>query len=196
MFRFKFICEDLISPSTEPNTMTFWHGGNLDSSYEDSIAQKSGRWEFGPGLYLTTHYGTAVKYSKGSRKLYQIVVKKGTDISEVKLESAIVKDWVKNNCLGSKKKEVIYAIDMRGEKIDADIFLNIIVNHKAIQSSKTRALRQFLIQNGIDYCLVPNAFGWGEMMMVLFNMRKIVKQTQIKPKDKLSTYELESEWVK
>ncbi len=30
--------------------------------------QSKGRYESGPGLYLTTHYETARKYAKGGRK--------------------------------------------------------------------------------------------------------------------------------
>ena len=42
--------------------MNVWHGGKLEDSYQDSISHKKGRWEHGPGLYLTTHYDTAKKY--------------------------------------------------------------------------------------------------------------------------------------
>jgi len=45
-------------------TMSFWHGGNLDD-YDDVIAHKKGRSEFGPGLYLTTSWDVVQKYRKG-----------------------------------------------------------------------------------------------------------------------------------
>jgi hypothetical protein len=78
MLTFKeYLKEDSISPSTEPNTMSLWHGGDLEGAYQETISHKKGRSEWGPGLYLTTHYGTAQKYSKGSRKLYMITIKKG-----------------------------------------------------------------------------------------------------------------------
>lgn len=44
----------------------------------------------------------------------------------------------------------------------------------------------FLVENGIDYSTVNNPFGWGETMLVLFNMRKIVKATIVKSTDKLT----------
>ena len=58
-------------------TMTFWHGGNLDTSTD--VSHKTGRWEYGPGLYLTTQFDVVQKYAKGSRKLYRVVVEKGVD---------------------------------------------------------------------------------------------------------------------
>lgn len=67
----------------EKSVFRFWHGGNLENK-GDVINHKSGRYEYGPGLYLITHYETALKYSKGSRKLYLISVEVGTDINDVK----------------------------------------------------------------------------------------------------------------
>lgn len=54
----------------------------------------------------------------------------------------------------------------------------------------TKGQRKFYIDNNIDYNIVYNPFGWGEKMMVLFNMRKIVNIKRIFPKDKISQYDL------
>ena len=67
---------------SETNTMTFWHGGNLDDYNQGAINQKAGRYEYGPGLYLITKYSEAIKYAKGSRKLYKVTVEKGNNISK------------------------------------------------------------------------------------------------------------------
>jgi hypothetical protein len=64
------------------------------------------------------------------------------------------------------------------------------LNEKAIKSTNTRYLREFFIDNGIDYEIVDNPFGWGEEMMVLYNMKKIVNVIHIKPTDKISEYDL------
>ena len=90
------------STSSPTNNMTFWHGGNLDE-YNEIISQKNGRYEFGAGLYLTTHYDTALKYSKGSRKLYLVTVEKGNDINNALLEPNIVKDFINSHIIGNKK---------------------------------------------------------------------------------------------
>lgn len=174
-----------------PGTTNFWHGGNLDS-YDDVIAQKNGRYEYGPGLYLTTQFEVAEKYAKGSRKMYLVTVADGVDIRNAVLSEQAVQGFIKTFVVGSKRKEIWerfqkYRVD-GGFK--AYVFNNIILNEKAIKSTNTVNLRQFYVENGIDYDMVDNAFGWGEKMMVLFNMKKIVSTKILKPGEVPEKYNL------
>jgi hypothetical protein len=43
---------------------------------------------------------------------------------------------------------------------------------------------------GVDYCIVDNAFGWHEKMIVLYDMKLIITKTVIKPKDKIEVFDL------
>jgi hypothetical protein len=61
--------------------MEFYHGGKL-SFIDESFKYKSNRVVYGAGLYLTTYYDVAKKYTKGSRKLYKIELNQGNDISD------------------------------------------------------------------------------------------------------------------
>lgn len=178
------------------STLTLWHGGNLEYGQEN-ISHKGGRWEHGPGLYLTTHYDTARKYSKGSRKLYRVVIKKGTNIQDVNLPVSAVMDFAESYFIKSKRKEVVSRIEKRvnNNTINADTFLNIVFNEQAIKNTDTDKLRIFLVKNGVDYSIVDNAFGWGERMIVLFNMKNIVSKTIVKPKDKLEVFDLSTEFT-
>jgi len=178
------------------STLTLWHGGNLEYGQEN-VSHKGGRWEHGPGLYLTTHYDTARKYSKGSRKLYRVVVKKGTNIQDVNLPVSAVMDFAENYFIKSKRKEVVSRIEKRinNNTINADTFLNIVFNEQAIKNTDTDKLRIFLVKNGVDYSIVDNAFGWGERMIVLFNMKNIVSKTIVKPKDKIEVFDLSTEFT-
>lgn len=155
---------------------------------------RGGRWEHGPGLYLTTHYDTARKYSKGSRKLYRVVIKKGTNIQDVNLPVSAVMDFAESYFIKSKRKEVVSRIEKRvsNNTINADTFLNIVFNEQAIKNTDTDI---FLVKNGVDYSIVDNAFGWGERMIVLFNMKNIVSKTIVKPKDKLEVFDLSTEFT-
>lgn len=191
----QFYSEAIISPSTEPNTLTLFHGGNLEDAYDESLAHKKGRYEFGPGLYLTTHYSTAKKYAKGSRKFYQIVISKGTELDTSFLDYDKCMEFINSYIIRRKRNEIVYSIDTRNQngKVPAYIFLNSIVNNQAIQSTNTGKLRMFLVQNEIDYNEVDNAFGWHEKMIVLYNMKKIVSKTIIKPNDEI-TYDLPTKW--
>ena len=176
-------------------TLTLWHGGNLDTDKE-YVAQKGGRWENGPGLYLTTHYGTAKKYAKGSRKLYKVVIRKGTDIGEVRLNMPNVVDFIDEYVPKAKSKDVLNRITKRssGDKVDADVFLNIMINEQAIKSTGTGQLRKFLVDNGVDYSIQDNAFGWHERMVVLFNMKNLVSKTVVKPSDDIEIFDLPTQW--
>jgi hypothetical protein len=188
----RFIGEETISPSEIPNTKVFWHGGNLENYNDDEVGHKSGRHEFGFGLYLTTHYGTAQKYSKGSRKLYMVTVSLGNEINDSLLDLEACKTFINQYIVSNKRKELILNLESRSKdgKVKAYIFNNSILNNDAIKSSNGIHLRKFLVSNGIDYDIVDNAFGWGEEMMVLYNMKKIVNVKRINPKDEIEKFDL------
>ena len=179
------------------STLTLWHGGNLEIE-KDAIMHKGGRWEHGPGLYLTTHYDTARKYAKGARKLYRVVIRRGTNLSDARIPVARAVDFVGTYVIGTKRKDVVSRIEKhaKASDIDADTFLNILINEDAVKSTYTDKLREFLVQNGIDYSIVDNAFGWHERMLVLFNMKNIVSKTRVLPKDKIETFDLPKEFTK
>jgi hypothetical protein len=180
-----------IVPPIIPGSMNFWHGGNLDS-YDDVIAQKNGRYEYGPGLYITTHYDTAKKYAKGSRKLYLVTVQKGNDISDAMLPVDNVAKFINTYVVSAKRREIwerLQRFNVDG-MIKAYNFNTILLNEKAVKPVNTSALRTFYVDNGIDYEMVDNAFGWHENMMVLYNMKKIINVIQVKPGDKISVYDL------
>jgi hypothetical protein len=193
LLRENLFSENIITPPSIPNTRNFWHGGNL-SEYSDIIAQKNGRYEFGAGLYLTTQYDIAKKYAKGSRKLYIVTVQLGTDIQDSFIDTQKAIEFVKNYVITTKRKEILYYIDKYNVegKIKGYLFNNLVLNHKAIKPTYTKYLRDFLIQNGIDYEIVNNAFGFGEDMMVLYNMKKIVQTTVFGPKDRIEDYNFET----
>lgn len=186
-----FLNENKLTIPNIPNTMNFWHGGNLNS-FDDIISQKNGRYEFGAGLYATTHYSTAEKYSRGSRKIYLLTVESGVDINYALLEPQAVKEFIDSYVIGRLRKGVWSRLQnyMKDGKIKAYVFDNIILNDKAIKPTNTRYLRQFYVDNGIDYNMVNNPFGWGEKMVVLYNMKKLVNTIQIKSTDHIEEYDL------
>lgn len=173
-----------------PNTKTYWHGGNLDY-FDDVISQKNGRYEYGPGLYLTTKHDIARKYSKGNRKLYLVTVEIGNEIDDSFLPLENIIDFMNSYVPKSKHRMILDRISKYNENgnIPADIFMNTILNEKAIPSKNTLKLRNFMIDNNIDYELVDNAFGFGEEMMVLYNMKKIKNILRVLPTYDIDDYE-------
>jgi hypothetical protein len=186
--------EETIEISNDPNTLSFYHGGNLDR-YDDTLSQKKGRYEYGAGLYLTTHYETAAKYAKGSRKMYLIIVNKGNDINKMPLIFEKAKSFINTYASPSMRKEIINALLKYNKdgNIPAYIFNNLLNNYQAIKPAYTKYVRQFYIDNNIDYDIVDNPFGWGEQMMILYNMKKIAKTIIIKPTDKIKDYLINNE---
>lgn len=183
--------EDVIAPLDLPNVMNFWHGGDL-STIKNDISFRRGRFEYGPGLYLTTQYEVATKYSKGSKKLYLVSVEKGIELSETLINIDVIINFIKQYIIAGKRNEIISRISkyVKDDKISADIFNNVILNEDAIKPTSVNHLRQFYIDNGIDYNIINNAFGWGEDMMVLFNTNKIVRVVRVNPRDKISVFDL------
>lgn len=187
----EFVIENTVELSTEPGTMSLWHGGNLSSELV-LIPQKNGRFEYGAGLYATTHYDTARKYSKGSRKLYLLTLSHGVDASNSQVQYDKALGFINQFVTKSKRNEIIQRIAKYNQNgmVPAFVFNNVILNEKAIKATNTVNLSQFFVDNGIDYLLVPNAFGWNEMMVVIFNLHKITNVQQIKPTDKIVDYDL------
>lgn len=192
-----FISEAIISPSTEPNTLSLWHGGNLDYGAEEEFTHRKGRFEFAPGLYLTTSYNVVEKYKKGSRKLYLVTIEKGTNIDEVRIPIEDALRFVKQFVIRSKRPDVLDAIDRveKNNEVDAGIFLNILINNEAIKASQSGTLKNFLVIQGADYSIVDNAFGWHERMVVVFNNKVIKNIQRVNPKDKIELYDLPTEWA-
>jgi hypothetical protein len=184
--------EDTISPSDDPNIMSFWHGGDLSDT--SMRPQKKGRFEYGAGLYLITKYEVAQKYAKGSRKLYKVDVHKGNDIRNVQLSAEDAKNFVNTYVKRVARQEILDHIDRNIERmghLNASTFNNIILNSAGIGSKDTVTLSQFLVANGADYELISSPFGWGNaVMMVLYNINKVAKITRVAPKDKITDWDL------
>lgn len=164
--------------------MVFWHGGNLDQ-FDDTIAQKNGRYEYGPGLYLTEEYRVAQKYAKGGRKMYLVSVSKGVDINDAKLAIEDAVGFVNRYVMVANRKRIINDLVAREEDgyVPAYVLMNLIINDKAIRPSNTPVLRSFLVDHGIDYEVVGNYGGFGGKMMVLYNMKKIESYQLFKASD-------------
>ena len=182
--------EATIQPSTQPGTMSLWHGGNLDAIPK----YKTGRTEYGPGLYMITNYEAVKKYTKGSRKLYLITIAQGKTTTEVTIPLQDVLNFVKLYVVAAKRKDVtarMTNLAKDGSNILAQHFINVIVNEDAIRPGNKEIERAFLVQHGCDYQVVNNPFGWGNAtMIVLLNKDKIVNYQVVTPKDVIQDYNL------
>jgi hypothetical protein len=169
-------------------TLQFFHGGNLDR-VEHEMSYKKDRTEYGAGLYMITHYDTAAKYAKGSRKLYVVTINEGNDINDAFLPVDAVKWFINAYVSKPKRNDVFQRLEKHTNEmgVKAYIFDNILNSDKLIQVSKLDELRKFYVHNKIDYNIIKNPFGWGsnETMVVLYNTYKIVDVKRLDPKEKI-----------
>ena len=170
------------------NTYQFYHGGNLDITTQGTLSPsdltkvpKSKRIEYGPGLYLTTSSQVVEKYAKGSRKVYLLSVQKGNDISKVKIDFDKI-DELSSTIGKSKTKLLKNKLEERfveNGKVPAYVVLNILLNESLLKTEKARkGIKDFLVASGVDYELHQSPFGWGESMMVLFNL-SLIKNAKV-----------------
>lgn len=178
--------------------MKLWHGGiDLEHSYNEVKKASKGRWEYGPGLYLTTHYETARKYAKGGGKTYHVHIELGNSIHNVKINLDETLSFIKDNVVKSKQKELI--VDLHNNmkrmnlvnEVEANVLLNLIINSDAVVGEKTIKLNEFLVQNKADYSIVDRFSGRDETVVVIFNPKQIKKVSPIKSSEaSLEEYEL------
>jgi len=187
----RVLCDMKISDlfENDGNTMTLWHGGRgLEFSYNEMMPHKKGRWEHGPGLYLTTHYDTAFKYAKGGGKVYSVTIRKGNSIDNVVVNLKDAIDFVKEFAMKKFKDKIINDLEQisyRNVKdgINISAVVNLCLNYDALRPSSTVALRQFLIKNGADYEMSPRFGGRDETIVILFNPELIKSVKPIKASD-------------
>lgn len=167
-----------------------WHGGrNLESNYREFGGTKKKRWEYGPGLYLTTHYERARDYAKGGGSTYQIRLEEGQELQRVMVDITELNEFVMQNCIKNKQADILKCLHRHLEyskeppKVCLEILLNLIINDEAIQNTKTHLLNQFLVEKGADYSIVKRYGGRDETVVVVFNREKIKQIKAIKATD-------------
>lgn len=189
---------DLLNLFESSSTVTLFHGGkDLKQSFQSSeVNHSKGRWEYGPGLYLTTEYSIAAKYAKGNRKLYSVTVEKGTDISKVTLSLEEVKEFLSQYAVGAKRKEVLSHLQKTADRmstfpnVGAEYFLNVVINCDAVKSTNTGRLRSFLVDKGVDYCIESYE---SYPLLVVFNSSKISKVVEV-DRSKLKVFSMPFDW--
>lgn len=186
---------------SESDTIILYHGGRgLEyGGHREIVPNAKGRWEHGPGLYLTTSYSRAKNYAKGGRKVYKIVIKRGKNLRGSTIPYQEVQQFTKQYIAASKRKSFIEELNTimarynLTDKVPADVFVNLIINDDLLQSSKTPILNKFLVDNGIDYSIVTNYGGSGETVVALFN-RNLIISASLLGKEEITDYDISFPW--
>lgn len=170
--------------------MELWHGGkDLEYYYDKPKTSTKGRWEGGPGLYLTTHYETARKYSKGGGATYKVDLDLGNHAKDVFIPIQDVVDFISSNVVVKHRKSIIEDIHDNAkrtktfDKVCSEVLINLCINYEALKGDKTLALNTFLVENNVGYNTIDNFSGRPETVVVLFDLASIKKVKKVPAKD-------------
>ena len=184
--KYKMIIANLFE---DDNTMSLWHGGRgLEFTYDTMLPHKKGRWEHGPGLYLTTHFDTAAKYAKGGGKVYLVTIDKGKNINDIRVSLKDVIDFTKRYVIAKHRQNIINDLEnIAKRQSDNTVPLvslsNLCLNYEALSANNTIALRNFLVEHGADYEISTRFGGRDETVVIVFNPKIIRSVRPIKTSD-------------
>ena len=185
--KYKMIIANLFEEND--NTMSLWHGGRgLEFTYDTMLPHKKGRWEHGPGLYLTTHFDTAAKYAKGGGKVYLVTIDKGKNINDIRVSLKDVIDFTKRYVIAKHRQNIINDLEnIAKRQSDNTVPLvslsNLCLNYEALSANNTIALRNFLVEHGADYEISTRFGGRDETVVIVFNPKIIRSVRPIKTSD-------------
>lgn len=176
--------------SQQPIVM--YHGARAWSGPPSVQRGRAKRTEHGPGIYLTTSYATARKYSKGGGVVMRVLLSPDLTWAEdatIPIADAIA--FVRNQRGMRKKNEIIADLQRNSAKhlgsdtIGASVLSNLAVNYDALVGDAAPAMAQFFARCGIDAGLNET---WGdgkdEDWIVLFNPSKILSHDVVGAKKK------------
>lgn len=159
--------------------ITLWHGGSLSNKPTKYLGCKN-KWEYGPGLYTCTSYCMAKKYAKGNKKTSLISFKLGKEIKEVDIDINVAIHFIKQHVKVKFRKSLIAELATYCQKgvIPMFCFLNLLLTDEALARSKTVVLNQFLVDNGVDYILIPN-YGFGTCTAIVIVNFELITQVRV-----------------
>jgi hypothetical protein len=176
--RFKEFFHHLIQENTSNDSFFFaYHGGLMNKS---NWSTKKGRWECGPGLYLTNSFELAKKYTGGPRKVFLCKIELGNEISNAYIPVGDVQNFLKLYG-GTKRKQYLKDLErhIKNAAYPAYVLVNLAINYD-MRASSAKALKEFLVEHGVDYAINRWSGGEGHSYVItLFNDAKLLSHKAI-----------------
>ena len=137
-------------------TLWMWHGSRRWDGRPEIRPPRSGRYEAGPGIYLTNRYSTALKYAKGGGSTMLVAVDRQMQLAssvQIPLNDAV--EFVKTAPRMGHKADIIsdlksHAERMKRDTVAASVLINLTVNYEAGAGNAGLALARFLREQGVD----------------------------------------------
>ncbi len=160
-----------------------WHGGSRWDGDPEIRPPKQGRYEAGPGLYLTNQYDRARKYAKGGKVVTRVVLKDNIRwLADARLPYHTLVEFVQSAPRMSAKKAILADLvrckDREGDLLPVSRLVNLCINHEALAGKAGQHLAAWLTEQGIDADL--HSPGHGEDWVVVYNPA-IIRRFEVVP---------------
>jgi len=166
--------------------LQLWHGGARWVGGPEVQPPRAGRYECGPGIYLSTEYSDACKYARGGKVTTLVTLKPEIRLLEnTKLPLAEVLEFVQRLPRLRKRAEIINDLEANVARqtvagdppaVHASVLVNLCVNYEALSGTTGLALANWLVQQGID-ATWHQAYG-NRHWLIVFNP-KIIQAHQV-----------------
>lgn len=176
------------SPGPMPQPpIEMWHGSRRWDGNPEVRAPKKGRYEAGPGIYMTTNFQTAQRYAKGGGSMmlfhldpslkfaHDVLIPKHEAISFVKSAKGIRnRDKIISDIESNSSRR-------NSDSVSAEVINNLFVNHEAASGNAGLQLVDFLKGKGVDAIFHPHSSQ--EHWIALINPKKVLKWFKMASKD-------------
>lgn len=160
-----------------------WHGGRRWEGGPDVQPPSGGRYECGPGIYLTNRYLRAQKYAKGGGVTTRVTLaddirwlEQATMPAEMLLEYLNTAPRLRRRSeLLERMRQTIQA--QAKDRIPVSYLVNLLVNHDALAGQQGVALAQWLVEQGIDASL--HTVNAEEQWVIVFNPKVIIRYATV-----------------
>lgn len=155
-------------------TVRLFHGGkDLPSKLSELMPSRTGRAEFGAGLYLTNNVERAMSYAKGSRRLYEVEVdlSQAQSLRDAYLPFERIHEWAKEHLSAPRRTQLMADIERRNENgyVSANVVNNLMINLNLLTAKNSLPMNELLRSAHADYLI--DSFGGvrDEQVLVVFN---------------------------
>jgi hypothetical protein len=150
-----------------------WHGGRRWTGGPELQAPKAGRYECGPGIYLTNRYLRAVEYAKGGGVTTLVTLRDRLRwLEKSELPLATLQDYVRCARGFRKREAVLDDLERSAARLKRDILpvtylVNLCTYYEVLNGGQGVRLAQWLSEQGIDASL--HSVNGEEQWVIVFN---------------------------